>query len=117
SFTTTPTGFIPQQDKGYLLVNIQLPDAASVKRTQEVVAKVEALALQTPGVRHTVAISGQSLLLGANASNFGSMFVMLEDFDIRPGLARAVREDAHEKLHEWPFSDPKGTEELRPEDL
>src|SRR5208282_5926809 len=83
SFTHTPTGFIPQQDKGYLLVNVQLPDAASVTRTREVVQKIEALALKTNGVKHTVAISGQSILLNANASNFGALYLMLNDFEDR----------------------------------
>jgi multidrug efflux pump subunit AcrB len=82
-FTTTPTGFIPQQDKGYLLVNVQLPDAASVTRTREVVQRIEQIALQTKGVKHTVAISGQSILLGANASNFGALYLMLDDFEDR----------------------------------
>jgi multidrug efflux pump len=87
SFTTTPTGFIPQQDKGYLLVNVQLPDAASVGRTNDVVAQLEKIALATPGVKHTVAISGQSILLGANASNFGALYLMLDDFEDRRDLA------------------------------
>jgi multidrug efflux pump len=87
SFTTTPTGFIPAQDKGYLLVNVQLPDAASVTRTQKVVQRLEAIALKTPGVKHSVAISGQSVLLGANASNFGSLYLMLDDFERRTGPA------------------------------
>jgi hydrophobe/amphiphile efflux-1 (HAE1) family protein len=82
-FTRTPTGFIPQQDKGYLLVNVQLPDAASVERTRAVMRRVEEIAGQTSGVRHTVGISGQSLLLNANAPNFGSMYVMLADFHER----------------------------------
>jgi multidrug efflux pump subunit AcrB len=82
-FTNTPTGFIPQQDKGYLLLNVQLPDAASVTRTKEVVEKIESIALKTPGVKHTVAISGQSILLGANASNFGAIYLMLDDFEHR----------------------------------
>jgi multidrug efflux pump len=82
-FTRTPTGFIPQQDKGYLLVNVQLPDAASVTRTKDVVERVEAIALETQGVKHTVAISGQSILLNANASNFGALYLMLDDFDHR----------------------------------
>ena len=68
SFTQVPTGFIPEQDKGYLLVNVQLPDAASVQRTQEVMAHGRARSPETPGVAHTVGIAGQSLLLGANAS-------------------------------------------------
>jgi multidrug efflux pump subunit AcrB len=86
-FTHTPAGFIPQQDKGYLLVNVQLPDAASVTRTKDVVQRVEAIALKTPGVKHTVAISGQSILLNANASNFGALYLMLEDFEQRKGHA------------------------------
>jgi multidrug efflux pump subunit AcrB len=83
SFTHTPTGFIPQQDKGYLLVNVQLPDAASVARTMDVVRRIEDIALHTEGVHHSVAISGQSILLGANASNFGALYLMLNDFEDR----------------------------------
>jgi multidrug efflux pump subunit AcrB len=82
-FTRTPNGFIPQQDKGYLLVNVQLPDAASVTRTQNVVERVEQIAKDTPGVKHTVAIAGESILLNANASNFGALYVMLDDFEER----------------------------------
>ncbi|HWG47333.1 MAG TPA: efflux RND transporter permease subunit [Gemmataceae bacterium] len=82
-FTQTPTGFIPQQDKGYLLVNVQLPDAASVTRTQDVVRQIEEIALKTDGIKHTVAITGQSILLNANASNFGALYLMLDDFDNR----------------------------------
>src|SRR5262249_55343135 len=79
----------PQQDKGYLLVNVQLPDAASVLRTEGVVQRIEAIARETPGIKHTVAISGQSILLNANAPNFGSLYLMLDDFDrrTRPELA------------------------------
>ncbi len=82
-FTRTPTGFIPQQDKGYLLVNVQLPDSASLQRTDKVMRHLEAVARQAPGVSHTIAISGQSVLLNANAPNFGSMFVMLDPFEQR----------------------------------
>ena len=73
------------QDKGYLLVNVQLPDAASVERTDSGVdaARIEEIARGTPGVKHTVAIAGQSILLGANAPNFGAMYVMLDDFHRR----------------------------------
>jgi multidrug efflux pump len=98
-FETTPTGFIPQQDKGYLLVNVQLPDAASVGRTQDTVRQIEDIARQTPGVKHTVAISGQSILLNANASNFGALYLMLDDFEHRtkPGLSA---EEIADKLQE-----------------
>jgi multidrug efflux pump subunit AcrB len=83
SFRIAPKGFIPSQDKGYLLVNVQLPDSASVARTQRVMRHIEQVALHTEGVSHTVAVTGQSLLLGANAPNFGSMYVMLDDFHRR----------------------------------
>ena len=83
AFDQTPTGFIPSQDKGYLLVNVQMPDSTSVEKTQQVMRRVEAIALKTPGVRHTVAIAGQSILLNANAPNFGAMYVMLDEFHKR----------------------------------
>ncbi len=88
-FSYTPKGFIPAQDKGYLLVNLQLPDSASVQRTQEAILKMEAIARRTPGAKHTVAVAGQSLLLNANAPNFGSMFVMLDDFHKRTAADRS----------------------------
>ncbi|HEY7155088.1 MAG TPA: efflux RND transporter permease subunit, partial [Gemmataceae bacterium] len=83
SFVRTPKGFIPVQDKGYLLVNIQLPDSASAGRTEEVVRKIEAIAKADRGVEHTVAIAGQSILLNANAPNFGAMYLMLKPFHER----------------------------------
>ena len=82
-FTRTPVGFIPLQDKGYLLANIQLPDGSSLGQAQEVLLRAEAQARSIPGVAHTVAIAGQSLLLNANGPNFASMFVMLEPFHER----------------------------------
>jgi multidrug efflux pump len=91
-FTRTPTGFIPSQDKGYLLVNVQMPEAASVARTRDVVERIEEIALQTKGVKHSVAISGQSVLLGANASNYGALYLMLEDFEHR--RSRSLSSDA-----------------------
>jgi hydrophobe/amphiphile efflux-1 (HAE1) family protein len=82
-FMHAPVGFIPAQDKGYLLVNVQLPDARSVQHTQRVMEQIEKRARTIAGVRHTVAIAGQSLLLAANAPNYGSMYVMLDDFHER----------------------------------
>ncbi len=93
-FMRTPTGFVPQQDKGYLLLNVQLPDSASGERTDRLMARIERAALATPGVAHTVGISGQSLVLGANAPNLGSMYVMLKPFAERPWrTAEAVARD------------------------
>jgi multidrug efflux pump len=83
SYLETPKGFIPTQDKGYLLVNLQLPDSASVGRTEQVMHRMEDLVRATPGVKHIVSISGQSVLLGANAPNFGAMYIMLDEFQNR----------------------------------
>ena len=80
---TAPTGFIPAQDKGYLLVNVVLPDAASLERTEGEMRKLEAVALKTAGVKHTVSVSGQSVMIGANAPNFATLYVMLKDFPDR----------------------------------
>ena len=89
-FTVTPTGFIPSQDKGYLILNVRLADSASLERTQEIMAKIEQMAGNVAGVRHTVALAGQSLLLNANAPNFGSMYVMLDEFHDRVATHRTA---------------------------
>jgi len=81
--TYAPKGFIPNQDQGYLLVNVQLPDSASVQRTDAIMNKIAKIARDTPGVAHTVSISGTSFLLSTNGSNLGSMFVVMEPFDER----------------------------------
>jgi multidrug efflux pump subunit AcrB len=91
TFRRAPTGFIPQQDQGRLIVNVQLPDSASLKRTQEAMALVQKIAHDTPGVAHSVTISGLSFLLQANSSNFGSMFIVLAPFDERKGPGCDVR--------------------------
>jgi multidrug efflux pump len=82
-FTRLPSGYIPQQDKGYLLVSIQLPDATALERTQEVVTRISDICRDTPGVAHTIAVAGQSFVLSAYGSNFGQMFVILDEFDRR----------------------------------
>jgi len=80
TFTRVPVGFIPVQDMGYFLVVIQLPDASSFNRTDEVVRRVDAIARAEKGVAHTFAISGYSSVLQANQSNVGAAFIIPEDF-------------------------------------
>ncbi|HEX4589695.1 MAG TPA: efflux RND transporter permease subunit, partial [Gemmataceae bacterium] len=99
--------FIPQQDKGYLLVNVQLPDAASVTRTRDVVERIEKIALKTPGVKHTVAIAGQSILLNVNASNFGAMYLMLDDFEHRTRASLSGEEIAKTLQEEFQNEVPR----------
>ena len=84
-FTLTPVGFIPQQDKGYLVADITLPDGASVQRTSQVMAVLERRALEEPGVAHAVSVAGRSVVLGGNAPNWGAMYIMLDGFAERQG--------------------------------
>jgi multidrug efflux pump len=84
-FRAVPTGFIPEQDKGYLVVNAQLPDGASLERSDEVIARMTALALKTEGVGHTISVPGYSILTGTNIPNVGGMFVILAPFEERAG--------------------------------
>jgi multidrug efflux pump len=93
-FTGLPKGFIPSQDMGYLMINVQLPDSASSERTFELMRRMQTLTLETPGSNHTMLVSGQSMLLSAFGSNFGSMFVMLKGFDERP-------QPTTERFFEW----------------
>lgn len=79
-FNQLPTGFIPSQDKGYLVASVQLPDASSALRTREVIAKIEKIASETPGVKNVNSVAGNSFTLSAYGSNFGSMFIILKDF-------------------------------------
>ena len=85
AFTAVPPGFIPDQDQGYLMVNIQLPDGASLERTEAVAARVTEIALKTEGVARVVNLPGFSLLSSANVSNSGAMFLPLKPFAERPG--------------------------------
>jgi len=96
-FATAPVGFVPQQDKGYLILTVQLQDAASLERTDKVMARLDQVirgqndggALQR-GVWKTLAVSGQSLITNASAPNIGSMYVLLKKFEDRPGLSADV---------------------------
>ena len=82
-FDAVPGGFIPQQDKQYLVAVAQLPDAASLDRTQEVVQEMEKIALQVPGVANTVSFPGLSVNGFTNSPNSGIVFTPLAPFDER----------------------------------
>lgn len=84
-FKVVPVGFIPQQDKGYLVVNAQLPDGASLERSDEVVRSMTEIALKTEGVGHAISVPGYSILTSSNISNVGGMFVILAPFEERAG--------------------------------
>ena len=77
SLARLPTGFVPEEDQGYLFVNVQLPDAASQERTAEVMGRLDEIYRTVPGIAHSVTISGYSLLGGFAGSNQGMSVLVL----------------------------------------
>jgi multidrug efflux pump len=82
-FSSTPTGYVPGQDKMYLVSFAQLPDAASLERTEDVIRKMSDMALQHPGVESAVAFPGLNINGFTNSPNSGIVFVTLKDFSER----------------------------------
>lgn len=82
-FLNIPTGFVPAEDKGILMVNVQLPDASSLGRTRDAMAKVSQILEEDPVVETVTSITGFSILTGAMSSNAGSLFVVLDHWDER----------------------------------
>ncbi|GGC74369.1 efflux RND transporter permease subunit [Chelatococcus reniformis] len=82
--TKVPTAFLPNEDQGYLVVSLNLPDAASIERTTRVVAQATKVALDTPGVENVVGVSGVSPLdNNATMFNAGMLYVILKDWSER----------------------------------
>jgi multidrug efflux pump len=79
-FHRVPGGFVPGQDKQYLVGFAQLPDGASLERTDAVIRRMSAIALEHPGVKNAVAFSGLSIASFSNAPNAGIVFITLKDF-------------------------------------
>lgn len=82
-YVQLPTGFIPLEDQGYILIAVKLPDAASQERTREVMEEIDHRLATVPGLADRIAIGGLSLLDGASASNAGTFFVTFENFEER----------------------------------
>jgi len=80
-----PSGFLPNEDQGYFFLNVQLPDASSLQRTDAVCQKVEKLLGETKGVKYITTVAGYSLLAGASAPYTAFYFVALDPWDERKG--------------------------------
>jgi len=78
-----PTGFIPDEDQGYLIASISLPPAASLQRTEAALARFRELALKSSGVQDVIAVNGFSVLTGVNSSYTATAFVILKPWDER----------------------------------
>ena len=82
-FRAVPGGFVPEEDNGYFLVNLQLPDASSLQRTDEVCRKVEAILAGTKGIDNYTTLAGYSLITGVATPNSGFFFVSLKPWEER----------------------------------
>ena len=93
-----PTSFLPEEDYGYLFLNIQLPPAASLERTNQVSSKIEKILQQTEGVKYLTTINGFSLLNRVSASYNGFFFVSLEPWDERKHTAHEIQQSVNARL-------------------
>jgi HAE1 family hydrophobic/amphiphilic exporter-1 len=94
-----PGGFIPEEDMGYFFVNYQLPDAASLQRSDVVAKKIEKILKNYPEIKYVTNATGFSLLSGAMASNTGFIFVSLQPWDERDKTAKEVIEQINKELY------------------
>lgn len=97
-FNQVPGGFIPTQDKTYLVGNIRLPEGASINRTEAVARRVSDLAMETEGVAHTAAFVGFNSLQGTNTPNVGTVFILFDDFAERTRTAQEIAAELNSKL-------------------
>jgi HAE1 family hydrophobic/amphiphilic exporter-1 len=82
TFTQVPTGFVPLEDRGLVMVEVWMPDSSSQERTLAAVTKVEKILSETEGVRNYTSLPGFSMI-NNNGSNFALFFIGLEDWDVR----------------------------------
>jgi hydrophobe/amphiphile efflux-1 (HAE1) family protein len=99
--TTTPQGYIPAQDRGYVIISAQLPGAASLARTTAIVRRIESIALETPGISHVAVFAGLSGATRTQASNSAALFPVFDEPEARAkkGLtANVVISDLRRRL-------------------
>ncbi len=90
-FRAVPGGFVPEEDQGYILAALQLPDAASLQRTEEVMSQVEKIIAGIDAIESYTTVAGYSMLTGTTQSNAGFIFLQLKDWDDRPGIRDEAR--------------------------
>lgn len=86
-----PGGFVPEEDEGYFLVSVNLPDAASLQRTNEVTKKLEALIMSVPGVETVTMVDGNSLLNTTISPNVGTAFIQLKEWSEREHTSKELQ--------------------------
>ncbi len=90
-FKTVPGGFLPEEDQGYFITIVQLPDGASLSRTQKVLDKIESYFLSIPAVHSTDAMAGMNFVFSSRGSNHATMFVPLHHWDTRKDAENHVK--------------------------
>jgi len=93
-----PGGFLPEEDQGYFYVNIQLPNASSLQRSDEVCKQIEAILMETEEVEYVTTAAGFSLLANAMIPNTGFMFVKLKNWDLREKTVAELMYEMNVKL-------------------
>src|ERR1700726_821261 len=86
-----PTSFLPDEDQGFFYINLQLPNGASIQRTDEICRKIESILAQTPGVEFTTTVAGFSLLSGVQSTYGGFFFVTLNPWEERTKLTESYQ--------------------------
>jgi len=94
-----PGGFIPEEDMGYFFVNVQLPDAASLQRSDVVVKKIEKILMKHPEIEYYTTVTGYSLLSGAMSTNTGFIFASLKHWDERNKTAKELIRQVNAELY------------------
>jgi HAE1 family hydrophobic/amphiphilic exporter-1 len=91
-FIRLPTGFLPIEDQGYVMASIQLPDAASLERSQAVLERIDGILKNTAGIQEWVSLGGYSLIDSTNASNMATVFIIMKPWEERtdPDLSMAA---------------------------
>jgi HAE1 family hydrophobic/amphiphilic exporter-1 len=97
-----PGGFLPSEDQGYFMVNVQLPDASSLSRTNDVCRRVERLVKNTAGVKYATTIIGYSMLSQSNASYNAALFVTMEEWADRRHVKEIIKEINFKLLQKVP---------------
>ncbi|MEL7451172.1 MAG: efflux RND transporter permease subunit, partial [Pseudomonadota bacterium] len=90
-FQAVPGGFVPEEDQGYVLAALQLPDAASLERTSDVMVDVQKILSQYDAIESYTAVNGFSMLTNTTQSNAGFIFIQLKEWDERPELRDHAR--------------------------
>ena len=84
-FRIVPSGFVPEEDQGYVMTGLIMPDGASLQRTDEVVAQMEEIIARYDEVQNATSVAGYSIVSGTLQPNAGMSFIQLKDWEFRPG--------------------------------